>query len=71
MSTHDELMQLRIQRMRELGERPMARYQLIYNGNPAHPLCDTRDEAEGFKQKAAAQWPEITVEIKQIEEYGK
>ena len=46
----------------------MTRYQLIYNGNPAHPLCDTREEAEGFKQKAAAQWPEITVEIKQVEE---
>ena len=46
----------------------MSKYQLIYNGNPAHPLCDTREEAEGFKQKSAAQWPEITVEIKQVEE---
>tara|TARA_R110000744_G_scaffold12564_1_gene37286 strand:- start:1000 stop:1185 length:186 start_codon:yes stop_codon:yes gene_type:complete len=39
------------------------KYQLIYNGNPAHPLCDTREEAEHFKQKAADQWPEIKVEI--------
>ena len=46
----------------------MPRYQLIYNGNPTYPLCDTRDEAEGFKQKAAAKWPEITVEIKQVKE---
>tara|TARA_R110002074_G_scaffold61959_2_gene149452 strand:+ start:1939 stop:2094 length:156 start_codon:yes stop_codon:yes gene_type:complete len=44
----------------------MREYQLIYNGNPAYPLCSTREEAELFKQKAADKWPEMRVEIKQI-----
>ena len=46
----------------------MTKYQLIYNGHGCYPLCDTREEAEGYEQKSAAQWPEITVEIKQVEE---
>jgi len=46
----------------------MNKYQLTYNGNGCYPLCDTKEEAEGFKQKSAMQWPEITVEIKQVEE---
>jgi len=43
-------------------------YQLIYNGHPANLLLNTLEEAEGFKQRAAVAWPEITVEIKQVEE---
>tara|TARA_R110000868_G_C10425583_1_gene723785 strand:+ start:27 stop:194 length:168 start_codon:yes stop_codon:yes gene_type:complete len=46
----------------------MTKYQLTYNGNGCYPLCDTKEEAEDFKQKSATQWPEITVEIKQVEE---
>jgi hypothetical protein len=42
------------------------KYQLIYNGNEAYPLCDTKEEAEHFKKKAADQSPEIKVEIKEI-----
>lgn len=43
-------------------------YQLIYNGHPANPLLNTLEEAEGFKQRAADAWPDITVEIVTIEE---
>ena len=46
----------------------MTKYQLIYNGHQAALLLDTLKEAEDFKQKSATQWPEITVEIKQVEE---
>tara|TARA_R110001592_G_scaffold332842_3_gene616438 strand:+ start:1668 stop:1814 length:147 start_codon:yes stop_codon:yes gene_type:complete len=45
----------------------MTKYQLIYNGNECYPLVNTREEAENFKQKAAEQWPEINVVIKEIE----
>tara|TARA_R110000822_G_scaffold223035_1_gene356302 strand:+ start:137 stop:280 length:144 start_codon:yes stop_codon:yes gene_type:complete len=44
------------------------KYQLVYNGHAAALLLDTLKEAEGFKQRAAVAWPEITVEIKQVEE---
>ena len=46
----------------------MTKYQLSYNGHQAALLLDTLKEAEGFKQRAADAWPEITVEIKQVEE---
>tara|TARA_R110001599_G_scaffold66234_2_gene187158 strand:+ start:560 stop:829 length:270 start_codon:yes stop_codon:yes gene_type:complete len=48
--------------------KTMTKYQLIYNGHQSALLLDTLKEAEGFKQKAADAWPEITVEIKQVEE---
>ena len=41
----------------------MREYQLIYNGNPAYPLCDTKEEAESFKKKAAEKHPQIKVKI--------
>lgn len=44
----------------------MEKYQLTYNGNACYPLCNTIEEAEEYKQRAAAQWPEIKVEIKQV-----
>jgi transcription initiation factor TFIID subunit TAF12 len=43
-------------------------------GNNAAEDCDTKEEAEQFKQKSEEQyeyfgkWPEMKVEIKQIEE---
>tara|TARA_R110000796_G_C14291227_1_gene403988 strand:+ start:298 stop:480 length:183 start_codon:yes stop_codon:yes gene_type:complete len=44
----------------------MTKYQLIYNDSLAPFLCDTRKEAESFKQKAADEWPEMKVVIKEI-----
>jgi hypothetical protein len=46
----------------------MTKYQLIYNGNESYTFCSTLEEAEKYKKNAAEQWPNITVEIKQIEE---
>jgi hypothetical protein len=39
------------------------KYQLIYNGNPAYPLCDTKEEAESFKKKAEEKNPQTKVKI--------
>lgn len=47
----------------------MTKYQLIYNGNESYPLCFTLEEAEKYKKKAAEQCPNISVEIKQVEEH--
>ena len=44
----------------------MTKYQLIYNGNPCFPLCDTRAEAEKFKKKSAEHYPDLNVVIKEI-----
>ena len=44
----------------------MTKYQLIYNGHPCFPLCDTKEEAERFKQKSAEQYPYLNVAIKEI-----
>jgi hypothetical protein len=49
----------------------MTKYQLIYNDNPAYPLLNTREEANRFKQKAADQWPEMKVVIKEINQEAK
>ena len=46
------------------------KYQLVYNGHAAALLLDTLKEAEGFKQRAADAWPEITVEIVTVKEEG-
>ena len=46
----------------------MTKYQLFYNEHGCYPLCDTKEEAEQFKQKSEEKWPEMNVEIKQIEE---
>jgi hypothetical protein len=46
----------------------MIKYQLIYNGNESYPLYFTLEEAEKHKKNAAEQWPNITVEIRQIVE---
>jgi hypothetical protein len=45
----------------------MIKYQLIYNGNEAFPLVNTKEKAESFKRKAEAQFPGMRVEIKVIE----
>ena len=49
----------------------MTKYQLIYNDSLAPFLCDTRKEAESFKQKAADEWPEMNVVIKEINQESK
>ena len=48
----------------------MIKYQLIYNGGEHYPLCKTLEEAEMYKKNASEQWPDITVEIKEIVEEG-
>ena len=50
------------------GANKMTKYQLFYNEHVCYPLCDTKEEAEQFKQKSEKNWPEMKVEIKQIEE---
>jgi hypothetical protein len=49
----------------------MTKFQLVYNGNECFPLCNTREEANRFKQKAADQWPEMKVVIKEINQEAK
>ena len=49
----------------------MTKFQLVYNGNKCLPLCNTREEADRFKQKAADQWPEMKVVIKEINQEAK
>ena len=49
----------------------MTKFQLIYNGHPCFPLCDTREEAEVFKQKSAAQSPYLSVVIKEVNTDGE
>lgn len=49
----------------------MTKYQLIYNGHEQYPLCGTLEEAEMYKKIAAEKWPEISVEIKQVEEQNQ
>jgi hypothetical protein len=46
----------------------MIKYQLVYNGNESYTFCNTLEEAEKYKKNAAEQWPNITVEIRQIVE---
>ena len=50
------------------GANKMTKYQLFYNEHGCYPICDTKEEAEQFKQKSEEKWPEMKVEIKQIEE---
>ena len=54
-----------------LREITMTKFQLVYNGNECFPLCNTREEADRFKQKAADQWPEMKVVIKEINQEAK
>ena len=49
----------------------MTKYQLIYNGHEQYPLYTTLEVAEMYKKIAAEKWPEISVEIKQVEEQNQ